>query len=181
MRYTTVLPNTHYKYNVTHYYITQNTTQHTLLNNTHLVPGRPEHDHGRPDAQRRHRQAGHQHPVRLGELGVHPEDVALLLRDVPEDLVHALAGERDLLLLCVLVDVLPLGRHVEPEPPDVGLVAAAAAVALLLGHLLRVVGVLRPRRCSCPCTGRTRGSSACVAGPETRTLKNVSPLFMKTV
>ena len=42
-----------------------------------MVPGLAEHDHGRADTERRDGQSRH-------ELGVHPQDVALLVRDVTE-------------------------------------------------------------------------------------------------
>ena len=38
-----------------------------------------------------------------GVFGVHAEDVALLVGDVSEDLVHTLRCQRNLFLLCVLV------------------------------------------------------------------------------
>ena len=76
-----------------------------------------------PDTERRHGQAGNEHPVRPGELRVHAEDVAFLLVDLLEDLVGPLRSQHDLLLvLQVLVGLLPLGRHLEADPSDVRLV-----------------------------------------------------------
>ena len=53
------------------------------------------------------------------------EDVALLVRDVLEDLVDPLGREHHLLLLGVLVHVLPLRGQVQALPLDVRLVPAA--------------------------------------------------------
>ena len=109
-----------------------------------LVLGRAEHDDSRADAERRHRQARYEHPIRAGELGVHPQDVALLLVDLLEDLVSPLRRQDDLLLVLeVLVGLLPLRGHLETDPPDVGLVPAAAPVGLDRGRGL--VGVVRVR------------------------------------
>ena len=48
-----------------------------------MVPGLAEHDHGRADTERRDGQSRHQH-LHRHKLGVHPQDVALLVRDVTE-------------------------------------------------------------------------------------------------
>ena len=44
----------------------------------------------------------HQHPVGTGELGI-AEDVALLVRDVAEDLMHSLRGHRGPLIIAMLI------------------------------------------------------------------------------
>ena len=44
----------------------------------------------------------HQHPVGPGELGI-AEDVALLVRDVAEDLMHSLRGHRGPLIIAMLI------------------------------------------------------------------------------
>ena len=45
----------------------------------------------------------HQHPVGPGELGIHAEDVTLLVRDVAEDLMHSLRGHRGPLIIAMLI------------------------------------------------------------------------------
>ncbi len=66
---------------------------------TNLVPGRSEHDNGGPDGERRDGDDGEDHVVGARVLGVHAQDVALLVRDVAEDLVDAFGRQGDLLLL----------------------------------------------------------------------------------
>ena len=58
-------------------------------NSSNLISGWSEHDDGGPDGQRRNGQNRDDHPVGSGELGVHADDVALLIADVTEHLMHA--------------------------------------------------------------------------------------------
>ena len=65
----------------------------------------------------------HQHPVGPGELGVHADDVALLVVDLLEDLVAPLGGEHNLLLVLeILIGLLPLGSHLETNSPYIWLI-----------------------------------------------------------
>ena len=58
----------------------------------------------------------HQHPVGPGELGIHAEDATLLVRDVAEDLVHSLRGQRDLLPPSASFHKTPYSHHLRPHP-----------------------------------------------------------------
>ena len=57
------------------------------------------HDNGRSHGKGRDRENRHNHPIRTGELGIHPENEAVFIGNVLEDLEHSFWRENDLLLL----------------------------------------------------------------------------------
>ena len=104
---------------------------------TDLVACGAVHDDGRSDRQGRYGEDGHDHPVRPSEPGIHADDGAGLVIDVLEDLEDPLRTQVDLPLLSVLVQLLPLGRQLQPDSPDNGLEAATPTWTL---------GVSRPEK-----------------------------------
>ena len=65
----------------------------------YLIFCRPVHDNGRSYREGRDRKYRHDHPIRTGKFRVHPEYVAVFIRDVLEDLEHSFRRQNDFFLL----------------------------------------------------------------------------------
>ena len=92
---------------------------------------------GGAHGDRRHKERGEDHPLRAGDLRVHPEDAEVLIRDPLEPLPHLLRRE--------LVAILPERRRLVQRDLSLFLAAVGAALALLrlAGGLFRDVADLR--------------------------------------